>query len=731
MLMLLCAVTVWAGDIVASTNEASPEKVFTMVSGNNASVGADAAPGDGRFAFFAVEGVENAYYIYSVTNNKWFSYAKAGSYSTGKNFVTLSDTKENYFHFEKCTGEFSDYYQIRPYNNTGVAGKYLNYFGGASAGDKLGLWTDNGNADGGSRYLIEEYVELVTVNTLADFNPNKYYTVSTSSRGGWSVGQTSERFESTADGGLGTTVDPTNTRNQFAVLSVDGENYYLFSVHANKFVKANQTTVAGIADAIELADASSQGTGRVRVNFKGTNNYINLGGSNQMAINSWGTIDAGNAVLFVERGDFDPTEALAMLSSSADVTYNFVCNGVTLATQTATVSKGSEYPAFNVTLPLGYEITEQKPEGTVDANHTEEITVVVNNELLPFNAVAEGTPTTWYYAQMHAHGSYHWFVAPAEDGSIATANHKFAASEVEAHLWGFVGTVEGGFKMVNKTTGEAIKSKNSGVAEMAAIADATSFIAMGSQAGVNYFCLRYPQGNYLNSQSNVINHWYDNDNGSSFLLTEYVDEDVTVNVSEAGWATKYFAESVHVPAGVNAYIVTGVENGWITKSQIAEGEVIPANTGVLLENAGEHKFAKTVTYNYALAGNLLNGSVENTYVEGTAYVLANHSEAGIGFYKAELNFDATGNKVGKETGTHFLNNAGKAYLVLPAASETVAYYGLDWAGTTGIENVKAEPTVDASQNAEVKAIFDLTGRRIEAITAPGIYIVGGKKVLVK
>ena len=43
---------------------------------------------------------------------------------------------------------------------------------------------------------------------------------------------------------------------------------------------------------------------------------------------------------------------------------------------------------------------------------------------------------------------------------------------------------------------------------------------------------------------------------------------------------------------------------------------------------------------------------------------------------------------------------------------------------TGINNVKAE-----SGNA--KAIFDLTGRRVEAITAPGIYIVNGKKVIVK
>ena len=43
---------------------------------------------------------------------------------------------------------------------------------------------------------------------------------------------------------------------------------------------------------------------------------------------------------------------------------------------------------------------------------------------------------------------------------------------------------------------------------------------------------------------------------------------------------------------------------------------------------------------------------------------------------------------------------------------------------SGIEEVKTE-------NGEVKGIFDLAGRRLDAITAPGIYIVNGKKVLIK
>ena len=43
---------------------------------------------------------------------------------------------------------------------------------------------------------------------------------------------------------------------------------------------------------------------------------------------------------------------------------------------------------------------------------------------------------------------------------------------------------------------------------------------------------------------------------------------------------------------------------------------------------------------------------------------------------------------------------------------------------TAIDEVKGE-------NGEVKAIYDLTGRRINEIARPGIYIVDGKKVFVK
>ena len=51
-------------------------------------------------------------------------------------------------------------------------------------------------------------------------------------------------------------------------------------------------------------------------------------------------------------------------------------------------------------------------------------------------------------------------------------------------------------------------------------------------------------------------------------------------------------------------------------------------------------------------------------------------------------------------------------------------YRFDIDDTTGINEIKGK-------NGEVKVIFDLTGRRVEAITAPGIYIVNGEKHIVR
>ena len=195
----------------------------------------------------------------------------------------------------------------------------------------------------------------------------------------------------------------------------------------------------------------------------------------------------------------------------------------------------------------------------------------------------------------------------------------------------------------------------------------------------------------------------------------------TLEVGSAGWATLFLGNNTLIPTGVEAFIVSKVDGSSVILTKV-EG-VLPALQGVIVKaDAGKYDFDRTADVATSdFTGNLLKGTLVDTYVEGEAYVLSN-GVSGVGFYKAKLNKDAEGN----EGTTHFKNNAGKAYLVLPAAENSAAYYGFDWAGTTEISEVKGE-------NVEVETIYDLTGRKLKGENGnlKGVYIINGKKVLVK
>lgn len=175
--------------------------------------------------------------------------------------------------------------------------------------------------DAGSVFVIEPYTGAYppevpevkpSISSLADADPTKCYTINTAGRGAWTVSADGTMFSST--GYEGFDIDPADTRQQFAILSLNDEDYYLYSVSAKKFIKQGRTLVAGIADAIEFVDASVVGEGRVMVYFKDFGgSYVNVNEREGLVINSWSTIDAGNAVLISEAGDFDAGEALAML----------------------------------------------------------------------------------------------------------------------------------------------------------------------------------------------------------------------------------------------------------------------------------------------------------------------------------------------------------------------------------------------------------------------------------
>ena len=215
-------------------------------------------------------------------------------------------------------------------------------------------------------------------------------------------------------------------------------------------------------------------------------------------------------------------------------------------------------------------------------------------------------------------------------------------------------------------------------------------------------------GNYTDAGSNC-----GTEGGYNFNLEPVTELPVTVTA--ARYATFFAPVAVTVPSGVTAHTVT-INGEWATLTAI-EGGVIPANTGVVLQGeANTYNFA--VTNTTATVDSDLTGTAAATYITADAYVLGYINEEGalaeVGFGKAVTEGQAEGT---------FLNNSHKAYLPASKANGAASYSFRFEGGTTGVEEVKTE-------NGEVKAIYDLTGRQVNAVER-GIYIINGKKVLVK
>ena len=205
---------------------------------------------------------------------------------------------------------------------------------------------------------------------------------------------------------------------------------------------------------------------------------------------------------------------------------------------------------------------------------------------------------------------------------------------------------------------------------------------------------------------------------------EWTIEKVTtlpVTITAAGYASFYAPVAVELPDGVTAHTVT--INTEFGTAKLSEGFTkIPANTGVILAGDAKTHYLTIIDEEVVLEGNnILTGTVAAAYIGDDAYVLSrinvgteNEPTYEIGFYTAKKN---------QQSNTSWLNNSHKAYLPKNTGTSLSNSLRFSFSGTTAIEKVE-------SRN-EKEEIYDLTGRKLECINGAGIYIVNGKKVLVK
>ena len=195
----------------------------------------------------------------------------------------------------------------------------------------------------------------------------------------------------------------------------------------------------------------------------------------------------------------------------------------------------------------------------------------------------------------------------------------------------------------------------------------------------------------------------------------YANYSVDVVIGSAGYASFYTPVALALPEGLEAYAVESVQDNM---AKMEAKDDIAASQGTILKGeSGTY----TLTIGKATSdwsANMLRGTATDTYIEGSAYVLSLQNGV-VGFYKAMLNKDANGNA----GTTHFLNNAGKAYLPVTDTNEArflVFNFGEDT--ETAIDELKGEK---GNLKAEV---YDLAGRRVQN-AQKGVFIVNGKVVI--
>lgn len=205
----------------------------------------------------------------------------------------------------------------------------------------------------------------------------------------------------------------------------------------------------------------------------------------------------------------------------------------------------------------------------------------------------------------------------------------------------------------------------------------------------------------------------DNGEGNARFAGDYIivrKSAVPVTISSAGWATLYtpyaldFAET-----GLTAY--TATLDG--SNVELTEVTNVPANTGVVLMGKESSYNIPVIASSETAKGDLKGNATEATACDAdySRYYLAMNAENKAQFKK--LIDDGT-------------IAAGKAYLEIAnaASAGTARTLNVVFAGETtaidAIANVK-------EQNGEV---YNLAGQRV-AKPAKGLYIVSGKKVIIK
>ena len=275
-------------------------------------------------------------------------------------------------------------------------------------------------------------------------------------------------------------------------------------------------------------------------------------------------------------------------------------------------------------------------------------------------------------------------------------------------------------------------------------------------------------------------------NAAAFYIEEVPNleelKSYDLKMTHWGYAGLYLDFATEIPEALTAYVITNNEPEDVTTDDAGnpvgtivlreldgDNRVLPANTGVILKAKQEIEDGATMLCSFAptektfdgnealVSENKLDGSVVETYVPNYPtgggwetynsydFYLFGVKNGKIGLYKAQEKYYKSGSSYAVDNQWEYYDlngnrdnyikvSANKIYLrtangaLQNASSSSRLKFRIadpDEEFVTDIEEVQTET------ETKPEAIFDLQGRRIERITAPGLYIVNGQKRYVK
>ena len=197
------------------------------------------------------------------------------------------------------------------------------------------------------------------------------------------------------------------------------------------------------------------------------------------------------------------------------------------------------------------------------------------------------------------------------------------------------------------------------------------------------------------------------------------------SITHAGYSTFYSEEAFLMPTGIVGNTINSKDGSLVINAAYEGGAIVPAKTALLLKGeAKDYVFTFVSSDETAPVDNLLHGT--------TTDAMTNVGEGNYKYYK--LSYDDNDANLGfywgAENGAAFANKAGKAYLAVPVTEGQSMAKGFS---LSDLANGTTTSIQQASIADKAVPIFDINGRRVSTLNgaAKGVYIVGGKKVMVK